>query len=271
LNSDYIDDIGTGKTLIARAVATECNMGFISVKGPELLDVYVGESERNVRDVFATAHRNAPCVLFFDELDSLAPARGKGSDGGGVMDRVVSQLLIEMDNLGTKTDDHKKQKSSSADGVFIIGATNRPDLLDSALLRPGRFDKKIFLNVCKDVSSRLQILKAQTRKFVIGIDVNLEDIARCLPDTVTGADIGALSSSAYAKALERKLLDIRSLAEIDNEKQKLLNIKGKNQQFEGFKDMCICIYIYLFVYILIYIYTNMYMYLDSNMHEHEQM
>jgi peroxin-6 len=179
-------------------------MAFISVKGPELLDVYVGESERNVREVFASAYRCSPCVLFFDELDSLAPARGRASDGGGVMDRVVSQLLTEIDWLATQ-----KPKISTASGskslgpsgaeVFIIGATNRPDLLDPALLRPGRFDRKIYLTVCKDISSRLQILKAQTRKFSLGVDVDLLEIASCLPDTVTGADIGNLKPFPNSK------------------------------------------------------------------------
>ena len=121
---------GTGKTLIAKAVATECALNFISVKGPELLDMYVGESEANVRKVFKAGRDSSPCVLFFDELDSLAPARGAGADSGGVMDRVVSSLLAEMDGMGEAAD------------VFIIGATNRPDLLDKALLRPAR---KMFL------------------------------------------------------------------------------------------------------------------------------
>ena len=193
---------GTGKTLVAKAVATECGMAFISVKGPELLDVYVGESEKNVRDLFANARELSPCVMFFDELDSLAPARGRGNDAGGVMDRVVAQLLTEIDTLSL----------SDCGQVFIIGATNRPDLLDKALLRPGRFDTKIFLNVCKEISSRVSILKAQMRKFSIDNSVNLHQIAELLPSSVTGADIGALTSSAYFKALHRKLNDIKKSA-----------------------------------------------------------
>ena len=193
---------GTGKTLVAKAVATECGIAFISVKGPELLDVYVGESEKNVRDLFANARDLAPCVMFFDELDSLAPARGRGNDAGGVMDRVVAQLLTEIDTLS----------SSNIDQVFIIGATNRPDLLDKALLRPSRFDTKIFLNVCNDISSRVAIMKAQMRKFSVDNNVNLDHIATLLPPSVTGADIGALTSSAYFKALNRKLEEIKSRA-----------------------------------------------------------
>ncbi|KAM8878072.1 peroxisomal ATPase PEX6 isoform 2-T2 [Spinachia spinachia] len=117
---------GTGKTLLAKAVATECSMTFLSVKGPELINMYVGQSEENIREVFSRARSAAPCVVFFDELDSLAPSRGRSGDSGGVMDRVVSQLLAELDAL------------QSAVGVFVIGATNRPDLLDQSLLRPGR-------------------------------------------------------------------------------------------------------------------------------------
>lgn len=126
---------GTGKTLLAKAIATECQMNFISVKGPELLNMYVGESEKNVRQVFDNARENLPCIVFFDELDSLAPARGKSADSSKVMDRIVAQLLTEIDGIGKKP------------GLFTIGATNRPDLLDSALLRTGRFDKMIYLGV----------------------------------------------------------------------------------------------------------------------------
>merc|ERR1719463_490391 len=139
---------GTGKTLLAKAVATECRVSFLSVKGPELLSMYIGESEKNVRSLFQSAREMKPCVLFFDELDALAPARGRGSDSGGVMDRVVSQLLTELDTLPAT--------------VFLIGATNRPDLLDKSLLRPGRLDRMVYLGISKD---RLPLPKAITRKF----------------------------------------------------------------------------------------------------------
>ena len=164
---------GTGKTLLAKAVATECSLNFLSVKGPELINMYVGESEKNVRDVFQKAvrinhfypkiiikttsilitKRNAkPCVIFFDELDSLAPNRGRAGDSGGVMDRIVSQLLAELDGVNNGGD------------VFVIGATNRPDLIDPALLRPGRFDKLIYLSISEDHDSQLKIIQALTRK-----------------------------------------------------------------------------------------------------------
>ncbi|KAG2568805.1 hypothetical protein PVAP13_7NG400000 [Panicum virgatum] len=138
---------GTGKTLLAKAVATECSLNFLSVKGPELINMYVGESEKNVRDIFEKARSARPCVIFFDELDSLAPARGSSADSGGVMDRVVSQLLVEIDGLSDNSQD-----------LFIIGATNRPDLLDSALLRPGRFDKLLYVGVNTDASYRERLL-----------------------------------------------------------------------------------------------------------------
>jgi peroxin-6 len=143
---------GTGKTLLAKAIATECGLNFISVKGPELLNMYVGESERNVRAVFERARAARPCVLFFDEMDSLAPARGHGSDGGGVMDRVVSQLLTELDGMGKSAD------------VFIVGATNRPDLLDPALLRPGRLDRCVYLGVSENHDQQLRILQVRKKQ-----------------------------------------------------------------------------------------------------------
>ncbi|VEN36997.1 unnamed protein product [Callosobruchus maculatus] len=145
---------GTGKTLIAKAVATECNLCFLAVKGPELLNMYVGQSEQNIREVFERARAASPCIIFFDELDSLAPNRGMSGDSGGVMDRVVSQLLAEMNSL------------SDSGTVFIIGATNRPDLIDPALLRPGRFDKLMYVGPCTDVKSKHSVLKALTRRIV---------------------------------------------------------------------------------------------------------
>lgn len=189
---------GTGKTLLAKAVATECSVNFLSVKGPELLNMYVGESERNVRNIFAAAHDARPCVLFFDELDSLCPARGRGNDSGGVMDRVVSQFLTELDGMGGKDD--------SGPGVFVIGATNRPDLLDSALLRPGRFDKLVYLGVSADTTAQLRILGALTRKFTLAPDVDLKKVVEhCSSGSFTGADFYALSATALLSAVKRKI------------------------------------------------------------------
>merc|ERR1712141_924760 len=132
---------GVGKTLLAKAVATECSLNFLSVKGPELLNMYIGQSEENVREVFERARRASPCIIFFDELDALAPNRGKSGDSGGVMDRIVSQLLAELDGVKSSV------QSRSESIVFVIGATNRPDLIDPALLRPGRFDRLVYLEI----------------------------------------------------------------------------------------------------------------------------
>jgi peroxin-6 len=147
---------GTGKTLLAKAIATEFSLNFFSVKGPELLNMYIGESEANVRRVFQRARDARPCCVFFDELDSVAPKRGNQGDSGGVMDRIVSQLLAELDGMSDGDD--------GGGGVFVIGATNRPDLLDQALLRPGRFDKMLYLGISDTHEKQATILQALTRK-----------------------------------------------------------------------------------------------------------
>ncbi|OCT48931.1 Peroxisomal biogenesis factor 6 [Cladophialophora carrionii] len=198
---------GTGKTLLAKAVATEFSLNFFSVKGPELLNMYIGESEANVRRVFQRARDARPCVVFFDELDSVAPKRGNQGDSGGVMDRIVSQLLAELDGMsggGGSNDDPDAKETSNAGGVFVIGATNRPDLLDPALLRPGRFDKMLYLGVADTHDQQVTILKALTRNFTLAPDVDLVRVARRLPFTYTGADLYALCSDAMLKAITRK-------------------------------------------------------------------
>ncbi|TIA91403.1 hypothetical protein E3P99_01068 [Wallemia hederae] len=189
---------GTGKTLLAKAVATECALNFFSVKGPELLNMYIGESEANVRRIFQKARDASPCVIFFDELDSVAPKRGNQGDSGGVMDRIVSQLLAELDGM-----------SSTNAQVFVIGATNRPDLLDSALLRPGRFDRMIYLDVPSTHAAQANILTALTRKFELeeGLDL-LSDVADHLPLNLTGADLYALCSDAMLKCMTRRVMTI---------------------------------------------------------------
>ncbi|XP_041999506.1 peroxisome biogenesis protein 6-like isoform X2 [Salvia splendens] len=185
---------GTGKTLLAKAVATECSLNFLSVKGPELINMYIGESEKNVRDIFQKARAARPCVIFFDELDSLAPARGASGDSGGVMDRVVSQMLAEIDGLNDSTQD-----------LFIIGASNRPDLIDAALLRPGRFDKLLYVGVNSEASYRERVLKALTRKVKLHEDVSLYEIALKCPPNFTGADMYALCADAWFHAAKRKV------------------------------------------------------------------
>ncbi|KAJ3159157.1 peroxisomal assembly protein [Geranomyces michiganensis] len=189
---------GTGKTMVAKAVATNFALNFMSVKGPELLNMYIGESEANVRRVFQRARDARPCVVFFDELDSVAPKRGEKGDSGGVMDRIVSQLLAEIDGMGGGAD------------VFVIGATNRPDLLDPALLRPGRFDKLLYLGVSDTHDAQLNILQALTRKFRLYPDLDLRAIAEACPFHYTGADFYALCSDAMLKAI------IRTINNVDN-------------------------------------------------------
>ncbi|CAK5264057.1 unnamed protein product [Mycena citricolor] len=184
---------GTGKTMLAKAVATSCSLNFFSVKGPELLNMYIGESEANVRRVFQRARDAKPCVIFFDELDSVAPKRGNHGDSGGVMDRIVSQLLAELDGMSA---------GGSAD-VFVVGATNRPDLLDPALLRPGRFDRLLYLGVSDTDAAQLNILEALTRKFKLDASLSLAEIARRCPFNYTGADFYALCSDAMLNAMTR--------------------------------------------------------------------
>lgn len=183
---------GTGKTLMAKAIASNFSLNFFSVKGPELLNMYIGESEANVRRVFQKAREAKPCVIFFDEIDSVAPKRGNQGDSGGVMDRIVSQLLAELDGM-----------SDNGDGVFVIGATNRPDLLDEALLRPGRFDKLLYLGISDTNEKQYNILKALTRKFTLAEDVDLNKIVEMCPFNYTGADFYALCSDSMLNAMTR--------------------------------------------------------------------
>uniref|UniRef100_A0A3B3I9J3 Peroxisomal ATPase PEX6 n=1 Tax=Oryzias latipes TaxID=8090 RepID=A0A3B3I9J3_ORYLA len=213
---------GTGKTLLAKAVATECSLTFLSVKGPELINMYVGQSEENIREVFHRARSAAPCVVFFDELDSLAPRRGRSGDSGGVMDRVVSQLLAELDAL------------NSSVGVFVIGATNRPDLLDQSLLRPGRFDKLIYVGINEDRASQLQVLQAILRKFRLDPAVNLQEVVDRCPAQMTGADLYALCSDAMTAAIKRKISLIE--AGLDSEESPvLLSPDDFSSALENFK------------------------------------
>ncbi|KAF8623959.1 hypothetical protein AX15_006117 [Amanita polypyramis BW_CC] len=191
---------GTGKTLIAKAVATSFSLNFISVKGPELLNMYIGESEANVRRVFQRARDATPCVVFFDELDSIAPKRGNHGDSGGVMDRIVSQLLAELDGMASTEGD-----------VFVIGATNRPDLLDPALLRPGRFDKLLYLGISETHEAQVHILRALTRKFHLDPTLHLHRLAEKCPFNYTGADFYALCSDAMLISMSRKAMEVEKI------------------------------------------------------------
>merc|ERR1712134_84250 len=183
---------GCGKTLLAKAIANECQANFISIKGPELLTMWFGESEANVRDVFDKARSAAPCVLFFDELDSIAKSRGgSGGDAGGASDRVINQILTEMDGMGAKK------------SVFIIGATNRPDIIDTALMRPGRLDQLLYIPM-PDYESRLGILRATLRKSPVSKDVDLNYLAS-QTDKFTGADLTEICQSACKLAIREEI------------------------------------------------------------------
>merc|ERR1712156_1407471 len=183
---------GCCKTLLAKAIANECQANFISIKGPELLTMWFGESEANVRDVFDKARSAAPCVLFFDELDSIAKSRGGSvGDAGGAADRVINQVLTEMDGMGAKKN------------IFIIGATNRPDIIDGAILRPGRLDQLIYIPL-PDEGSRMSILKARLRKSPLDPDVDLAHMAE-QTNGYSGADLGGICKSAVKLAIRENI------------------------------------------------------------------
>jgi len=183
---------GCGKTLLAKAVANECQANFVSVKGPELLTMWFGESEANVREVFEKARAAAPCVLFFDELDSIAQQRGgRSGDGGGAADRVMNQLLTEMDGVGAKKN------------VFIVGATNRPDIIDTALMRPGRLDQLIYIPM-PDLESRRSILRAVLKKTPLSPEVDLDFMAS-QTEKFTGADLTEICQRAAKLAVRESI------------------------------------------------------------------
>ncbi|ACP36114.1 AAA family ATPase, CDC48 subfamily [Sulfolobus islandicus Y.G.57.14] len=181
---------GTGKTMLAKAVATESGANFIAVRGPEILSKWVGESEKAVREIFRKARMYAPAVIFFDEIDSIAPIRGISYDSG-VTERIVNQLLAEMDGI------------EKLENVVVIAATNRPDILDPALLRPGRFEKLIYVPP-PDKRARIEILKVHTRNIVLGEDISLEDVAE-KTEGYTGADLAALVREATMRAIRESM------------------------------------------------------------------
>ena len=196
---------GCGKTLLAKAIATECQANFISIKGPELLTMWFGESEANVRDVFDKARAAAPCVLFFDELDSIAKSRGSShGDGGGASDRVINQILTEMDGMNAKKN------------VFIIGATNRPDIIDPAIMRPGRLDQLIYIPL-PDEASREAILKAAFRKTPLAVDVDLKTMA-VATHGFSGADLAGICQRACKLAIRESIA-----REVEHDKRKELD------------------------------------------------
>ncbi|XVE79803.1 hypothetical protein DITRI_Ditri14bG0085400 [Diplodiscus trichospermus] len=211
----FYDPPGCGKTLLAKAIANECQANFISVKGPELLTMWFGESEANVREIFDKARQSAPCVLFFDELDSIATQRGSSvGDAGGAADRVLNQLLTEMDGMSAKKT------------VFIIGATNRPDIIDPALLRPGRLDQLIYIPL-PDEESRHQIFKACLRKSPVSKGVDLRALAR-YTQGFSGADITEICQRACKYAIRENIEE-----DIERERRRRENPEAMDEDVDA--------------------------------------
>jgi transitional endoplasmic reticulum ATPase len=205
---------GTGKTLLAKAVANEADSNFISVKGPELLSKWVGESEKGVREVFSKARENAPTVIFFDEIDSIATERGGNTSDSGVGERVVSQLLTELDGLEDLED------------VVVIATSNRPDLIDNALLRPGRLDRHVHVPV-PDEAAREAIFEVHTRNKPLADSVDLSELARRTEGYV-GADVEAVCREA-AMAATREFVNSVSPEEMDDS---VGNVRISQDHFE---------------------------------------
>jgi transitional endoplasmic reticulum ATPase len=180
---------GCGKTMLAKAIATESRVNFISVKGPALLSKYVGESERGVRDIFRKAKQAAPCIIFFDEIDALVPTRGAGGSDAHVAERVLSQFLTELDGV------------EELKGVLVLGATNRPDMLDPAILRPGRFDEIIDIPLPDEESRRL-IFEVHLRNKPLAPGISAGDFAAGSYG-FSGADIQGVCTKAAVRAVRR--------------------------------------------------------------------
>ncbi|MGA7368489.1 MAG: CDC48 family AAA ATPase [Nitrososphaeraceae archaeon] len=198
---------GTGKTLMAKAAANESEANFISIKGPELISKWVGESEKGVREVFRKARQAAPCIIFFDEIDAIAPKRGGGFGDSHVSERLISQLLTELDGLEVLTN------------VIVIAATNRPDIIDAALLRPGRFDRLLYVP-SPNRDSRVQIIKIHTKKKPLAEDIDIEKLSD-LTDRYTGADISSLASAAVMLALREHISKYKDPKDADTNVKEL--------------------------------------------------
>jgi transitional endoplasmic reticulum ATPase len=186
---------GCGKTLLAKAIATESQVNFISVKGPSLLSKYVGESERGVREVFRKAKQAAPCIIFFDEIDALVPVRSGGPADSHVSARVLSQLLSELDGI------------EELKGVLVLGATNRLDMLDPAVLRPGRFDEIVEIPI-PDQKDRREIFEVHLRRKPLGAGISLDNLA-APTDGLSGAEIASICSKAALRAVRRAVVAMR--------------------------------------------------------------
>jgi transitional endoplasmic reticulum ATPase len=208
---------GTGKTLLAKAVANESQANFISIKGPELLSKWVGESEKGVREIFRKARQASPCIIFFDEIDAMAPIRGSDFGDSHVTERVISQLLTELDGL------------EELKGVVVIAASNRPDIVDRALIRPGRFDRLLYVRP-PDRESRFEIIKIHTKQVPLDDDVNLDYLVEST-DGYTGADIASFVSAAIMLAL-REYVSKYNENPIEAEKHAKDELRVHSKHFE---------------------------------------
>jgi len=237
---------GCGKTLLAKAIANEAKSNFISIKGPELLNKYVGESEKAVRQLFIRARNSSPCIIFFDELDALCPKRSM--ENNAATERVVNQLLTEMDGL-----EERKQ-------VFIIAATNRPDIIDPAMLRPGRLDKLHYVPM-PDQNDRFSILNTIIKKLPLKLKCNLEEIfSGNKLEGYSGADLASLVRETQMTCLRRSMLnsDTNDNCEIFMEKKdfeislsKIMPSVSKQDKVKY--EMVKKIYLYFFIFCLIFI------------------
>lgn len=208
---------GTGKTLLARAIAGEANVPFYAIAGSDFVEMFVGVGASRVRDLFAQGKKNAPCIIFIDEIDAVGRRRGAGvGSGSDESEQTLNQLLVEMDGF------------ESADGVILIAATNRPDVLDPALLRPGRFDRVIHVSL-PDIKGRLDILKIHTRKVPMAADVDLSMIARGTSG-FSGADLGNLTNEGALLAARREQDSVRMI-EFEDAKDKILMGSPRNSMF----------------------------------------
>ena len=239
---------GCGKTLLAKAIANEAKSNFISIKGPELLNKYVGESEKAVRQLFIRARNSSPCIIFFDELDALCPKRSM--ENNAATERVVNQLLTEMDGL-----EERKQ-------VFIIAATNRPDIIDPAMLRPGRLDKLHYVPM-PDQNDRFSILNTIIKKLPLKLKCNLEEIfSGNKLEGYSGADLASLVRETQMTCLRRSMLnsDTNDNCEIFMEKKdfeislsKIMPSVSKQDKLKY--EMVKKIYLYFVIFCLIFIYN----------------
>ncbi len=186
---------GTGKTLIAKAIANTSSMNFINIKGPELLNMYIGESENNIKKIFNEGKNNSPCVLFFDEIDSLCQNKSKSHEQDNIMNRIVTQFITEMDEIN-----NENQK----DKIIIIGTTNRIDLIENSLLRPGRFDKIIYVDLPKNLEQKINIFKIHSNNFIIenNCDELIKELCEIMPKNYSGADIYKVCCLSFIKSFK---------------------------------------------------------------------